>query len=720
VDWLQTPLPRAIWPILGSMFMFRLIVYMYDLKHQKEPANLFHTLSYFFLLPNVVFPLFPIVDFSAFRRTYYDDKDPYRIYQTGVVWMFWGTVHLILYRFVNYYLVMAPEDVTNIGELVQYAVSNVLLLLRVSGQFHLAVGILHLFGFNLPRTMRDYLLSSSFTDFWRRANIYWKDFMLKIFYYPAHFQLRRFGPTSRLVLATLFVFFFTWFLHAYQWFWLRGSFLLTLPDISFWLLFGIIVLVNLLYETKYGRKRVVSAKPQAFLELVSLSLRSIGTFAVVAVLFSLWISTSLGEWFSTWSVVFNPITSRASLLPLALVIGGIFLGTVLKSKLGESDLGWFQSKTNFFNSAATNGSLILLVLLIGFPGVYTRFGQRTREFIEDLKVSRLSDRDSDLLLRGYYENLISVGQFNSELWEVYTKKPSDWPLIQETELAQFTDDFLLLELVPSKSILYHGKRFSTNRWGMRDKDYEQIAPPDTYRAVLLGPSFVMGSGVADDEMFDELLEEHLNRENAGEKIKKYEILNFGVAGYSALQELAIFETRGLSFKPDAVFYVAHQLDEEILVRNLANRYLAGVDIPYDYLHEIRRRSGVEQGMTQVEAERLLKPFGAELVSWTYRRLVEISAERGITPVWIFVPTLEMPLQESELTKLTRLAEEANFIVLDLSGIYENLETDRLIVAVWDKHPNASGHRLIAEQLYQALRENAEKIQMGLPPDPSAP
>jgi hypothetical protein len=145
-----------------------------------------------------------------------------------------------------------------------------------------------------------------------------------------------------------------------------------------------------------------------------------------------------------------------------------------------------------------------------------------------------------------------------------------------------------------------------------------------------------------------------------------------------------------------------------------------VDIPYDYLHEIRRRSGVEQGMTQVEAERLLKPFGAELVSWTYRRLVEISAERGITPVWIFVPTLEMPLQESELTKLTRLAEEANFIVLDLSGIYENLETDRLIVAVWDKHPNASGHRLIAEQLYQALRENAEKIQMGLPPDPSAP
>ena len=34
---------------------------------------------------------------------------------------------------------------------------------------------------------------SSFTDFWRRINIYWKDFMMKVFYYPAFFRLRRLG-----------------------------------------------------------------------------------------------------------------------------------------------------------------------------------------------------------------------------------------------------------------------------------------------------------------------------------------------------------------------------------------------------------------------------------------------------------------------------------------------------------------------------------------------
>ena len=95
--------------------------------------------------------------------------------------------------------------------------------------FHLIVGMLHLFGFRLPETHRLFYLSSSFTDFWRRINIYWKDFMQKIFYYPAVFRLKHLGTTRALVIATLYVFVMTWFLHAYQWFWLRGTMRSTKP-----------------------------------------------------------------------------------------------------------------------------------------------------------------------------------------------------------------------------------------------------------------------------------------------------------------------------------------------------------------------------------------------------------------------------------------------------------------------------------------------------------
>ena len=74
-NWIQNPWSGAIWPILGSNVTFRLIVYMYHLRHQKEPISVSRTLSYFFLLPSICFPLFPVVDYKTFCRTYYDDEE---------------------------------------------------------------------------------------------------------------------------------------------------------------------------------------------------------------------------------------------------------------------------------------------------------------------------------------------------------------------------------------------------------------------------------------------------------------------------------------------------------------------------------------------------------------------------------------------------------------------------------------------------------------------
>src|SRR5262249_31095733 len=85
-DALPAQWSRAVWTILGSMFMFRLIVYLYDLQHESVSFSLWRSIGYFFLLPNVCFPLFPVIDYKTFHRTYYD-ADAFRIYQRGVDWM---------------------------------------------------------------------------------------------------------------------------------------------------------------------------------------------------------------------------------------------------------------------------------------------------------------------------------------------------------------------------------------------------------------------------------------------------------------------------------------------------------------------------------------------------------------------------------------------------------------------------------------------------------
>ncbi len=704
---LQSAWPDILWPILGSMFMFRLIIYMYDLRHLKEPVSFWRSLAYFFMLPNIVFLFFPVVDFASFRRTYFNE-DRYRIYQRGLTWMFHGVLQLVLYRFVNNYIVIPTEEVASATDVARFATSNFLLYLRVSGQFTLIVGLLHLFGFNLTPVFNSYLLSSSFTDLWRRINIYWKDFMQKIFYYPAYFRLTGLGDTSRLIVVTLFIFFMTWFLHAYQWFWLRGSFLFTATDILFWSLLAILFLANILFEAKRGRKRTLGKQSLSYRDLIGKALRPALIFSVISFLWSLWTSETVADWLALWSVAVN-LEGLLTLFLIFLgitVIMGVFIWTGRDRPSSK-----LKQPGNEFRPAIINAALLGLILVVTTPSVYAGFGNQAVSVIDTLKFNGLTARDAELLQRGYYEDLIGVDRFNTALWDVYSKRPSDWPLIQETAAAQLTNDFRAIELLPSQRITFHGATFSTNSFGMRDKEYTLTAPEGIHRIVLLGPSYVMGSGVADNEVFEWLLEDRLNDENATNNGRQIEILNMAVAGYSALQELYILETEVLDFEPETVFYVAHQLEETIIARNLADFLDVGIAIPYPYLEEIIARAGIVEGMSQSEMERLLKPFGREILRWSYERMVADMREEGILPVWVFIPALELPYTDEEVNSLVQLAEESGFIVLDLSDVYDDHDEASIIVAEWDKHPNALGHQLIAEDLYSALMENEQRIPL---------
>ncbi len=291
-------IPPQFWSVFGAVFMFRMMIYLYDVRHLRERPSLTDYLRYFFLLPNYYFLLFPVVDYQTLRRSFFQ-RDIHDVAQQGIAWMIRGTIQLLLYRLV-YYLrgpSNAPDAITSFGSLATMMVLTYLLYLRVSGQFHIIVGMLHLFGYDLPETHRRYLLASSLTDFWRRINIYWKDFMVKIVYFPVYFRFRRSGEVRAQMLATTMVFLSTWMLHSYQWFWLRGEFLWSWPDVLFWTILGALVTINILWEA--GRK---PQKPTSWLPRLQQALHVVITFSVITVLWSMWNAPSLGEWLDvvTW------------------------------------------------------------------------------------------------------------------------------------------------------------------------------------------------------------------------------------------------------------------------------------------------------------------------------------------------------------------------------------------------------------------------------------
>src|SRR5262249_41970357 len=147
-----------------SIFMFRMIVFLYEAKDPRNPGGFIEFMSYFFVLPNWAFVAMPILDYRTFRRSYFQ-RDGYAIAQQGIHWMFRGAVQIaILHQVEPRILASTVESVRSFPALIVHLFLFSLLFLWVSGTYHFIVGVIHLFGYDLPETNHRYALATGPLD----------------------------------------------------------------------------------------------------------------------------------------------------------------------------------------------------------------------------------------------------------------------------------------------------------------------------------------------------------------------------------------------------------------------------------------------------------------------------------------------------------------------------------------------------------------------------
>jgi D-alanyl-lipoteichoic acid acyltransferase DltB (MBOAT superfamily) len=702
-------------PILGALFMFRMVVYLYDLRNERGDVSVWQRIGYFFLLPNICFPLFPVVDYQTFKRTYYD-RPALDIYQKGALWVVRGITHLVAYRIIYQHLLPSPQEVASLGGVVQYITANYGLYLRISGQFHLVVGILCLFGFNLPETHHLYYLANGFTDYWRRINIYWKDFMTKIFYFPAMMRFKRFGMRTAMVLSTAVVFVATWLLHSYQWFWLRGAFPITATDMVFWGILGGFVVLASLREASRPRRKAPSQQTWSTWGAVVLSARVVGMFALLCVLWSLWSSPSIGRWASVMAQAGNSSVGAWALLVLglaALVLVGVLVQYMESRGLPGLLVG---SQPAFVPSAAYATTLAVALLVVATPAL--RGGSSNdRGLLASILEDRLNAQDLAKMERGYYEDLLDAPSYTAALDRVRNQAPPDWVELWETGYQEPTEDLTNFVLKANVDGLYKEASFHTNRWGMRGRDYALEKPEGTLRIAAVGASHEMGAGVDDDQVFLSLLEQDLN-ERRPIGFDHYEVLNFAVAGYSLLQRREIFLRRALEFDPDVLLVLLHDADAEARLFSLREG---------DAFNDLVRQPGLEPLAAIIDAMALTDDLPREevearfrgnidpLLAWLFQDLAATCAERGIVPVVAYVPATQETPDVTGSSHLLAIAEREGWTTLNLYDAYEGLATRAIQLRPWDFHPNVDGHRRLAEQLYDALVARAPSLTSALAP-----
>jgi hypothetical protein len=698
----------AVWPVAAALFMFRVMIYLYDISTSKERPGWTRALSYFFLLPNAAVLLFPVIDFKTLWRSRYDEA-ALTIYHRGAGWIGRGVLQLLLYRFVDQ-IAPKPSWVASGTDLLQFVVTNSLLYLNVSGQFHIIIGLLLLFGFNLPETNHRYFLASSFTDYWRRVNIYWKDFMLKVFYYPAFFRLKRYGSTVALVAATLWVFFVTWLLHLYQRWWLTGSVSLTWPDALFWSMLGLLVLGNSLWELRRGRPRVLPSTRLHVAGAARLALRTAGTFACVCLLWSLWSTPTVTMWLGMWRHADRYTLAGGVVVLLAVMVAKIVMevAPAYWTDRATGRMAWSPVAAPWRNVALYAAPLLGVLVLVQ-PAVRSRL-EASQQYYVDRVFEVLETGDSIVASNGgaevaYYQQLTSVDDGNRELVQTLVGRPLVAPDRGYSPTVP-TRDFRLLELMPSVRVRAYETDFQTNRWGMRDAEYELGKRPGTIRIALMGSSHVMGWAVAQADVFETVLERRLNRELCPTDRCRFEILNFASFAYSPLSYLSVLEARARAFEPDFVLVIGHTMDSAFVNYSLRRAVLSGHAVTEPYLLNTLREARIVPRLRDGLAEKRLRPFESALTTWAYGRLAAEARAMGAVPIYAFVPipNRDLPLTPARLRKIaefTGAAGEGGHAVIDLTDVFqghraEALQTGRSV------HTNAVGHSLIAEALYARL------------------
>jgi hypothetical protein len=218
----------------------------------------------------------------------------------------------------------------------------------------------------------------------------------------------------------------------------------------------------------------------------------------------------------------------------------------------------------------------------------------------------------------------------------------------------------------------------------------------------------MGWGVGDAETFEAVLEDRLNREPLNAAFKHVELLNFGVPGYQPPQQLVAFDKTS-ALQANALFYVATGREMRRSADYLAEVVRKRLPIPYPTLQAIVDKSAVRADMDETTSFKSLEPYQAEILRAVYGLLVEQSLKRGIRPVWVFVPQVRAGPWQEETPAAMKIAQEAGFATIDLSDVYEGRDLASIRLAEWDDHPNALGHRLIADRLYAAIAANPSVV-----------
>ena len=265
----SVPLPPGFYWVFGMAFMLNVIPYLHDARHAKRPATFLEFARAFFAFPTFRL-VAPFLEIQRLGASFYR-RDVHVIAQQGLRFIARGAVQFAMYDYFHtrLFYISSVHDSRTPRLVVAHLFYASSFYLKTSGMINVYVGVLNLFGYDMPECYRWFWFAHSPLDYWRRANIYFKDVMTKVVFMPVYFAFRRRSEMAGKVLGMVCVFLGSWAVHI----WVMSFFtdlrrpmwrlVVDMPlEAMFWGSLGVISTVNMAIEARADATRKPMARPR--------------------------------------------------------------------------------------------------------------------------------------------------------------------------------------------------------------------------------------------------------------------------------------------------------------------------------------------------------------------------------------------------------------------------------------------------------------------------
>lgn len=270
------------------------------------------------------------------------------------------------------------------------------------------------------------------------------------------------------------------------------------------------------------------------------------------------------------------------------------------------------------------------------------------------------------------------------------------------------------EHVPNKSAKLQNVDIHINSFGMRGAEPNSSAD---LKILCLGSSITFGWGVDQDKIYPELLKKYLNNyieenpsSSLAQKYKTADVENAGIGNYNTVREVEAFLTKYKDIKPNIIILGSFIRDPEVIPVPKRNWLLENSQLAvtlWSRFEQIKRASGLEKSFED-HYKNIYKDdyYGWAQTQEAYSKLADYAKANNIRVIVAMIPDIHNLTNYPFIyihEKVRQLALANGFEFIDLYDSFSTIKTQEEIWAMpGDPHPNAEGHKIIEEQIFNYL------------------